>query len=159
MTGASPGGSFADEAFAVAADAYLSAPGWERGLQIAIGHLFLFLAEHPDRTNACIVADAEGGPAALSRRDRLIERFAELLRPGFERAEGGPRPPEVVGEAIGGGIYEMVRAHVLERRLGDLPAAAPHATVLALSPFVGPADAAKLATTANMLSANVQTKR
>lgn len=151
MSAGRAGGSFADEAFAVTADAYASSPSWERGLHAAIGSLFGFLAEHPDRTNACIVADCGTAPGALTRRDRLIERFAELLRPGFERAPGPP-PPPVVGEAIGGGLYELVRSHVLERRLGELPAAVPEATVVALAPFIGSADAAELAGAANVQS-------
>lgn len=152
MTAASAGGSFADEAFAATASAYAGAPSWEVGTREALGRLFEFLADHPDRTEACMAGDSDGGVEALRRRDRLIARFAELLRPGFESARS--RVPDVVGEAIGGGIYELVRAHALELRIDELPDAVPDATVVVLAPFIGSAGAAELAA-----SANVQTER
>lgn len=131
-----PGGSFVDEAFAVTASAYADAPGgWETSIQTAIGSLFGFLAQRPDQTTACIVADCGTGPGALGQRDTVIDRFVELLRPGF--AASATPPPPVVAEAIGGGIYELVRGHVLERRLEELPGAVPDATIVALSPFMG----------------------
>jgi hypothetical protein len=131
--GASPRQSLADEAFAVTAEAFARMPGdWELAIQSAIAALFVFLASRPDQTTACFVEDGLG-PTALARRDRTIDRFVELLRPGF--ATTSMPPPPVVAEAIGGGIYEVVRGHVLERRLEELPAAIPDATAVALSPF------------------------
>ncbi len=130
------GGSFADAAFAATATAYAGAPGgWEIAIQSAIGGLFGFLAERPDQTTACLAADCGAGRDALRQRDETIARFVELLRPGF--AASAAPPPPVVAEAIGGGIYELVRSHVLERRLEDLPGAVPNATIVALSPFMG----------------------
>jgi hypothetical protein len=144
---APPGQSFADAAFAAAADAYARAPGgWELAIRSAIGGLFDFLAGQPAQTNACIVGDCGVGPGALAERDRALDRFVELLRPGF--ATAAMPPPPVVAEAIAGGIYELVRRHVLERRLEDLPAAVPDATIVALSPFVGIDDATEIATPA-----------
>lgn len=142
--GADPaGGSFADEAFAVTATAYeRAADRWEHAVQAAIAQLFVFLAARADETNAC-VADDRPSSTALARRDRLIARFTTLLQPGFETADP---PPRVVAEAIGGGIYEVVRSHALEHRLPELPGAVPNATVVALSPFLGTEGAFALAT-------------
>jgi len=143
------GGSFADEAFAVTADAYGRAHGgWEGSVQAAIARLFGFLADRADQAKACLVADHEGTHAALTQRDRVIARFTALLQPGFEAAD--PPPPPVVAEAIGGGIYELLRNHALERRLEELPAAVPNAVVVVLSPFTGPDRAIKLANSENV---------
>lgn len=140
---------FADQAFAVAADAFAgTAESWERGVQAAIAELFDFLAQRAGETKACVVTDCGGGAEALARRDRTIERFTQLLQPGFSAATAPP--PPVVAEAIGGGIYELVRGHVLERRLEHLPSAAPDATVIALSPFIGPDGAAALASSTSL---------
>lgn len=140
--------SFADEAFAAAADSYAGVSGsWELAIQSAIVGLFRFLADRPDQTNACIAEDFGSGTPALARRDHTINRFVKLLSPGFAAADA---PPPVVAEAIGGGIYEVVRSHVLERRLAELPAAAPNAMIVALSPFVGFDDALELAAAENV---------
>lgn len=132
--------SFADEAFAATATAYANAGGdWGLAVQSAIERLFTFLADRPAETKACFVADRAGGTTeALARRDRTIDRFVELLRAGF----AGGSPPPVVAEAIGGGIYELVRGHVVEQRLDRLPLAVPDATIVVLSPFIG-ADGAR----------------
>jgi hypothetical protein len=136
--------SFADEAFAAAASAYADTrASWELAVRAGIESLFRFLAARPRQTSACVVSGARGGPDALAGQERLIERFVELLQPGF--AVAPTPPPPIVAEAIGGGIYAIVRGHVLERRLDELPAAAPDATFVALSPFLGRADAAELA--------------
>jgi hypothetical protein len=131
-----PAAPFADQAFAAAADAYArSSASWGVGVGAAIANLFSFLSSRPSQTTACIVGDYDTSKVALARRDRTVARFTALLQPGFE-ATPTP-PPPVVAEAIGGGIYELVRSHVLEQRLDELPDAVPAATVVALSPFLG----------------------
>lgn len=137
-------GSFADEAFAAAAGVFASASrSWEQAVPAAIAVLFDFLAASADRTEACMTADGGDGADALARRDRLVERFAALLEPGFGVTDHPPAP--IVAEAISGGIYELVRDHVLERRIDELPLAAPNASVVALAPFVGASSASQLA--------------
>jgi len=147
MTGggaAPPSDSFADRAFAAASDAYAcTSESWGLAVRAAIAGLFGFLAEHARETRACIVEDCGAGPGALGHRDRAIERFTELLQPGFMTAS--TPPPEIVADAITGGIYELVRGHALEHRLDELPGAVADATVVALLPFLGAAAAIDLA--------------
>jgi hypothetical protein len=145
---------FGDRAYAAAAGAYAAATpdGWEHGVHAAIRGLFDFLTAEAPRTDACIVDHCGAGPQALARRDAAIGRFTELLRPGFEAAP--TPPPPIIAEAICGGIYELVRSHVLEDRLEQLPAAAPDATIVALAPFMGTSAAIDLAN-----STKVQTGR
>jgi hypothetical protein len=144
--------SFPDQAFAAAAAAYAATPhGWERAVRAAIAALFEFLVDQPAQTSACVVGERGAGRDGLARRDQLIDRFAALLRPGFAATDRPP--PPVVAEAIGGGIYELVRSHVLERRLDRLTEAIPDATVVALSPFLGPAGALQVAYAKNVQAA------
>jgi hypothetical protein len=139
-----PPDSFADQAWAATADAYSRTPdSWELAVREAITGLFGFLALRPEETEACIVGTCGTGSHALAYRDRVIERFTSLLEPGF--AAAATPPPAVVAEAIGGGIYEIVRDHVLERRVDLLPQAAPDAALVALAPFMGTREAIDLA--------------
>lgn len=129
--------SFADHAFEAASYAYRDSPdGWEHAIHAAIAALFAFLASRPAQTQACVVGACGAGSGALAHRERTIDRFTDLLRPGFAMA-AAPPPPAVVAEGIGGGIYELVRSHVLERRLDELPDATSNAAIIALSPFLG----------------------
>ena len=135
---------FADRAFRVTVDAYVaSAARWERAIPSALAGLLAFLAAQPEQTRTCIAVAPGEHPAALARRDQIVERFVTLLRPGF--AIPAKPPPAVVAEAIGGGILELIRIHAEERRLEDLPSALPNATLIALTPFVGPEHAEQLA--------------
>jgi hypothetical protein len=139
-----PAGPFAEQAFSAAAEAYMATPGsWGEAVHATLAGLLEFLATAPDRTRACVLAATEGGPRALEQRDRTLARFVEFLEPGY--AASDEPPPQVVGEAIAGGIYELVRAHVLEARIELLPNALPDATLLALSPFLGASEAERLA--------------
>lgn len=136
--------SFADRAFRVAANAYdASSEGWEWATRAALAELLAFLARQPEQTETCMAVDPGEHRAALMHRDRVVERFAALLRPGF--AIPPQPPPPVVAEAIGGGILELIRIYVEERRVDDLPSALPSATLIALTPFVGSERAERLA--------------
>lgn len=136
--------TFADQAFTAAADAYMRTPGnWEQAIQAALAGLFEFLAAAPEPTRACVVEALHSGRPGLERRDRLLARFAEFLEPGY--TESADPPADVVAEAVSGGVYELIRTHVVERRIDELPEALPAATVIALSPFVGSSEAERLA--------------
>lgn len=138
--------TFGDRAFRVTAEAYVgSTADWAQSVQLALHELLECLATSPERTRACVNATLEGGTLALEQRDRTLERFVELLRPRY--GDGGAvGPPPVVAEAIAGGIYDLIRRYVAEDRVQALPDALPTATVLALTPFVGDAEAGRLAT-------------
>ncbi len=142
------GDSFADEAYAATAAAYARAPGeWEVAVREAIAGLFGFLSGRSGETNDCVAAEHARGLPAIAMRDHDIARFVALLQQDYE---GPSSPPAVVAEAIGGGIYEIVRSHALDRRLDELPASAPAATVIALSPFVGSERANEVAALGNV---------
>jgi len=122
----------------------MQTPGsWAEAVHAALAQLLDFLAGCPELTRMCIVEALYAGSPALERRDEVLGRFAEFLEPGF--AQSADPPPEVVSEAISGGVYELVRAHAVERRLDTLPDSLPEATVIALSPFLGSAKAERLA--------------
>ena len=91
------------------------------------------------RPRACRVVVSGRRAGVASRR----ARFTDFLEPGY--AQSPSPPPEVVSEAISGGVYELIRAYAVEGRLHELPESLPEATVIALSPFVGSAEAERLA--------------
>lgn len=128
-----PASQTSDEAFTVAAEAFVGAAGgWAEAVHAALAALLDHLAAAPARSRSCLT---ETDPAAADRRDRNLERFAELLEPGYELAD--PRPPAIAAEAVTGGIFELIRSYALEDRVDALPYALPVATVIALTPFVG----------------------
>jgi hypothetical protein len=152
---AAPDEPFADRAFRLATAAYAaSAASWERGIQSALAELLAFLARQPEQTQTCVAIASNEHPAVPMYRDQVIGRFTTLLSPGF--AIPLKPPPPVVAEAIGWGILELIRIHVEERRIEDLPNALPDATLIALTPFVGPAGAEQVAADGPVISSESQ---
>lgn len=134
---------FADRAYRAAANGYLADPhDWETAVHSALDELLRFLAREEEETARC-AALASQTVTGLAERNQVVDRFVELL---------GPRPgtvevahPEVVAEAVGESVVELIRRYVEQNRVAELPDALPAATVLALTPFVGPETAEALA--------------
>jgi len=144
---ATPDGAaaLAERAYRAAATAYLAAPhGWEQGVQAALGEVLDLLAREEAQTSGCAVL-ATPSLAAMTQRERLVERFVRLLGPS--PATTGVAHPDVVAEAVGESVLELIGQYVTEDRVTELPEALPIATLLVLTPFVGSDAAERLATT------------
>lgn len=151
MTGrpAAPEGDapLADRAYRAAAAAYLAAPhGWEAGVHAALAEVLELLAREEEETARCAVLTAPT-LAEMAERNRLVERFAGLLGPRGEATDVAR--PEVLAEAVGESVLELIGSYVAERRVAELPEALPTATLLALTPFVGSDAAEELAGSAS----------
>ena len=74
--------------------------------------------------------------------------FAKMLVPGLEEAPGQSARAPVTIEAITGGIFDLCLHYAFQGRIGELPELTPSATYIALAPFLGSKDAARVATAA-----------
>ena len=61
------------------------------------------------------------GPRALARREATLRRFARFIDFTRERAEEAVRPPALVGQAIVGGIHELVHSQIVRGETARLP--------------------------------------
>jgi AcrR family transcriptional regulator len=97
-----------------------------------------FYAERPSHADMCLVQVMTAGPDAADRRNATLQRFAAMLRAAVdEELPKRGRPPEIVAEAIVGGIYEILYARVLNGRIDKLPELLPDLLCSALLPYVG----------------------
>jgi AcrR family transcriptional regulator len=133
----------ADRAYETTLEAFESAGGWAEAVHAGLASLLAFLVGSPALTRMCTVEALGIGSSAFELRDEVLDRFTALLEPGY--AMSAKPPPTAVSEAIGGGVFEIVRSHALEGRIERLGEALPEMTVLALSPFVGPGMAERIA--------------
>jgi hypothetical protein len=83
-----------------------------------------------------------GGAAAIDRAERSMDTFATMLTPGFQEH---PHVPEVVGEAIIGGLWNVIQREVGYGRSSQLPELAPELAYITLAPFLGAEEAAQIA--------------
>ncbi|HEY5287028.1 MAG TPA: TetR/AcrR family transcriptional regulator [Solirubrobacteraceae bacterium] len=146
-----------DEAFAAAVElghlkgqaiverARFETPDWRTGVRNAIYALIEYLASEPYFTRLAFVEAPLARPLMVRRAHEHAEAYARLL---LEGAPQRKRPPQITPEATMHAIFELAFHHAAERKVEALARTAPEATYMALAPYVGVSEAAKLATAA-----------
>jgi AcrR family transcriptional regulator len=120
---------------------------WPRGVAAGLRALLGYLASEPDHSHLILVDTFAASPEAIEIRDTSIHAFAAYLQPGYHYAskDGRGAVPGVVPEAIAGGIWQVLNFYIEDERTDELPEVAPQLIYAALTPFIGPKDAAKTA--------------
>jgi AcrR family transcriptional regulator len=101
--------------------AYHGGEGWEDAIARAYAALLGTLAAEPDFAHLGVVDVLAAGPQALARRDATLRRFARFIDHTRERAEAAVSPPRLVGQAIVGGIHELVYSQIVRGETARLP--------------------------------------
>ena len=118
---------------------------WPRAIAAGLHTLLGYLASEPAHSHLILVDTFAASPEAIEIRDSSIHAFAAYLQPGYHYAPKGSEVPGVAPEAIAGGIWQVLNYYIEDERTDELPALAPHLIYAALTPFLGPTDAAKVA--------------
>lgn len=131
-------------AMGAAASEFVPALPWAERVWKA-GEAFLaYVAAHPDYACLDFVESYCAGPTAIHHRQENHSAFTLFLEDGYRLSPGAALLPRLSSEAIGAGIYGLMRSLVVagetERMLSILPAAA----YTALAPFIGPKEAVDL---------------
>jgi AcrR family transcriptional regulator len=126
--------------------AYDAAGDWRLAVRAAIGALFRFLAAEPAFAHLSLVDARVATSRAADRAIKGMGTYAQLLVPRLEDMPASRRPPDVVIEAIAGGIFELCVSYTMQGRTQELPQLITQATYFALAPFIGPGEAARVAT-------------
>jgi len=101
--------------------AYHGGEAWERSVADAYAALLGTLAAEPAFAHLVVVEVLAAGPRALARREATLRRFARFLDYTRERAEDAATPPPLVGQAIAGGIHELVYSQIVRGETARLP--------------------------------------
>jgi AcrR family transcriptional regulator len=129
-------------------NAYREAPDWRSGIRAANVALFDFFASEPSFAHLALVDTLVVGSNSVESSGAGPKAYARMLLPGLEEARRRGRPLDVAVEAIAGGIFELCLTLTLQGRLAELPAFAVGATYFSLAPFIGTAEAARVAAAA-----------
>lgn len=133
--------ALAERALAQAAEAFAGEREWEAGIAAGLGALLAHTAADPLYARLSFFELPAAGPVALDRADTALEAFTAFLNPEAFGAPTPRRPPPVVVEAIGGGVWAAIQHEIAGGRGELLPTLAPRLTAIALTPFA-PAQAA-----------------
>lgn len=120
-------------------------PDWPHRVVAGLRALLDFLAEDPQLARLFLVDSVTAGPAVAERFREKIEVFVPLLQPG--RAErDNPRPlPDSTEESLIGALISMLSRSLAFGDAAALPDLLPDFIEFVLMPYLGPAEAHRLA--------------
>jgi AcrR family transcriptional regulator len=130
---------------AIVESAFAAQSDWRFAVRAGIAALFDFLATEPSFAHISLLDALIATEQTALRSSARVDAYAQMLLPGLEQT-GGLAPPAVAVEAIAGGIFDLCLHYALAGRIGELPELAPSATYIALAPFLGGEEAARVAT-------------
>jgi AcrR family transcriptional regulator len=135
-----------DKALALVERAYDAQPDWRYGVRAGLAALFGFFAGEPAFAHMAMIDVLAATERTTARAFKGASPYAQMLHPAPGHTPGGARVPEVTIQAIGGGLFELMLHHALQRRMPELPVMVPRATYFALAPFIGAEAAGEVAT-------------
>jgi hypothetical protein len=125
---------------------FLDTPGeWSERMRAALERLLALAAANPEPAHLCTIGIFDAGARGLARRDHWIGRFMELCRAGYEQSDTAGAPSRLIPPVAAGAVFELIRSHVAENRLAQLPDALPTATLIVLAPILGRDEAIRTA--------------
>jgi AcrR family transcriptional regulator len=127
------------------AEAVGAAPDWPHQAIAAAREVLAFLASEPDLARLCLVESQSAGPAVAARfHDAVRELVPPLERGRGERAAERPLPATTEDSTIGA-LVSLAGRKVAAGEAARLADLLPDFTEFILSPYLGPAEAERLA--------------
>lgn len=110
---------------------------WAENVKIGARALLEFLASEPAYAHLACVDVLIAYPHVARRVDEANHSYAELLDFRLDASAPSRLPTPIVGEAIVGGIFELLHDFILHGRTAHLPDLTEHVCYIALAPFIG----------------------
>ena len=127
-------------------DACRAEAAWSDRVAAAIAASLAFAVESPSEAQLVVVAcHTASEPKLASRGHAAHEKLADLLRAGRQQAEVAHAPPELTEQAVVGAAMAVVGTRLLAGEVDSLPLLAPELTQVILTPYLGDAEAQRVA--------------
>jgi AcrR family transcriptional regulator len=135
----------ADSLAARLAEAWNAEKEWPLRVRASLAALLEFFAASPELARLCLVEPFVAGPAISRRYQEQIERLALYLRQGRELREDAGAFPETTERGLLGSIGTQIGRKVSAGEAEDLPDLLPDLLQFALTPYLGAAEARRIA--------------
>ncbi|MGH2976417.1 MAG: TetR/AcrR family transcriptional regulator [Solirubrobacterales bacterium] len=120
---------------------------WPHAVKAGVGAMLEFLAAEPHLARLCMVEALVAGPVVVERYDAAIQSFVPYFKLGREG-----RAPEVLArlsptteEALVGGMVSLISRRIIAGKAEELEELLPDLVEFTLTPYLGSAEAAKIA--------------
>ncbi len=110
---------------------------WIGGVRAGALALLQFLASEPALAHLSCVDILIAYPHVSGRVAEANAAYAELLDMDLGEGAPGQATTPIVGEAIVGGVFELLHDYILRGQTRRLPELANHVSYIALAPFIG----------------------
>jgi hypothetical protein len=122
-----------------------TASEWPDGVGAGIRAAFAWAAAEPASAHLLTNDALATGKAGFERYERMIAYVAALLGPGRARASHGERLPKITERAMASGVAMLVAQRLSLGQEAELPAIAGEAIQFVLTPYLGSAEARRVA--------------
>jgi AcrR family transcriptional regulator len=134
-----------DYLFELVAEAVEGLPDWPQRAIAATHAVLGFLASEPDLARLCLVESRGAGPAVAVRFAETVGEMAPLLRQGRDERPEGERLPDSTEDSVIGSLVSLAYRKVAAGEAAQLEDLLPDCAEFILSPYLGPAEATRLA--------------
>lgn len=121
------------------------APEWAPGVAAGIRAALEWSAAEPAAAQLLTNEAMASGATGFARYERMIGYVSGLLQAGREHAPHGERLPEITERAMASGVATLVAQRLSQDRAAELPGLAGEATQFVLTPYLGTAEARRVA--------------
>ena len=130
------------------AEAAASESEWPQRAIAALRATLAFLASEPDLARLCLLEARAAGPAVTARFNAAVAEAAPALARGRAERPEGARLPASTEDSTLGSLASLLQRRVATGEAAQLESILPDCAELVLLPYLGPAEAARLARTA-----------
>ncbi len=124
--------------------AYFAARSWPQRVWSVLDALTSLIAANPTLAHLRIVDCYAAGPDAAQWTEQLVAAATIFLEEGYRCCPRARRLPALSSHATAGAVFELIQREVADGRARTLPLCLPLLTYLAIAPFTGPQEAARL---------------
>jgi len=115
---------------------------WPRRIAAGLVAFLDYVDEEPALARVCMVEALSAGPAAARLYEESQQAFVSLFRLGRNVSSQAGELPEILEEAVVGGVFWLVYQRLVACEAEAAPALLPELVEFALTPYLG-ADAAR----------------
>jgi AcrR family transcriptional regulator len=127
--------------------AFQEVDDWPHAVRAGISAMLSFLAAEPNLARLCMVEALVAGPVVVERYDAAIQSLVPYFKAGREG-----RPAKVLArlsptteEALVGGMVSLISRRIIAGKTDELEGLLPDLVEFTLTPYIGSAEAAKIA--------------
>jgi hypothetical protein len=129
----------------VLAEAYDSETEWPQQVRACISAVLDFFVDEPELARLCTVESFVASPAITRRYQEGLAVLVPYLRLGRELREDGDLFPETTERGLLGSMNSLIARKVSAGEATELPQLLPDLVQFALTPYLGAAEARRVA--------------